>query len=177
MSEAMVGEISSRYKHVHDAALKQVEDLTEEQMRHQLNASAPSIAFHLWHMGRYADSVDRHLNGSGLEEMWDRDGLARRWGFDSEVLGARGTGTGMETDALAALTWPPKSDLETYARQSFESAEKAVTALTSERLQDPATRGGTIAFVVLLHLSHESRHLGMIECLRGVLANDGTATT
>ena len=128
MSEAVIAEIGSRYKHVHDAALKLVEDLTEEQMRHQVNASTPNIAFHLWHMRRYADSVDRHLNGSGLQEMWERDRLAQRWGFDPEVLGTHGTGTGMESDALAALTWPPKSDIEAYAQQSFASAEKALKA-------------------------------------------------
>ena len=177
MSEILITEIRASYKRVHDWALELVQDLTNEQMLHQTNTATPSIAFHLWHMGRYADSVEGHIGDLKAQQIWQTDGLAQRWGFDPGVLGTYASGTGMKPEALAALSWPAKSHIVTYARQSFESAERAIGSVEPERLQDAANWGGTIASAILMHLVHESRHLGMIESARGVLGLQGTTTS
>jgi len=176
MSEILFAEIRTSYSRVHEWVLKLVENLTDEQMAHQTNTATPSIAFHLWHMGRYADSVEGHIGDSKAQQIWQIDRLAQRWGFDPGVLGTYTNGTGMKPEALAVLPWPKKCHIESYARKSFESAERAIQFMEPERLQDAANWGGTIASDILMHLAYESRHLGMIESARCVLGLHGPAT-
>ena len=129
MSKILLAEVAARYRHTNDWALKLVEDLTDEQIVHQANPSTPSIAFHLWHMGRYADSVAAHIGGSKGQDIWQRDGLAKLWEFDAAVLGPYTNGTGMDPDVLAGLRWPKKSKIEDYARSAFESADQIIGSL------------------------------------------------
>ena len=176
MSEILIVEIAARYGRTNDSAVRLVGDLTDQQMVHQANPSTPSVAFHLWHLARYADSVAAHIGSSKAQDIWRRDGLAERWEFDASVLGPFANGTGMESDALDGLRWPTKSQIEDYARDAFRSAEEIIGSLDPGRLEEAAGWGGTVADELIMHLAHQSRHLGMIEAARGYLGLEGTAT-
>jgi hypothetical protein len=79
-----------------------------------------------------------------------------------------------------ALTLPGKSILLEYARAAFAAADRAVDLLEDDQLEqrgvDVYGRENSVGYVLLVHLSHASRHLGMIECLRGIQGLHGTAT-
>ena len=126
---------------------------------------------------RDGDSVAAHIGGSSTQEVWQRDGLAKLWEFDAAALGPYANGTGMDPDVLAGLRWQNKNQIEDYARNAFESAERIIGPLDADGLEDAAGWGGTVAEELVMHLTHQSRHLGMIEAARGVLGLEGTATT
>ena len=75
---------------------------------------------------------------------------------------------------------PPKLILVEYARQAFSAADRAFGAIDDQLLQERGTdiygRVSSVGYVLLVHLSHASRHLGTIEGLRGVQGLRGTAT-
>jgi hypothetical protein len=82
-------------------------------------------------------------------------------------------------EALAAgLPLPPKDVLVAYARRAFAAAEAAIAAIDdAELLRDRTDQPGTpVGRAILVHIVHDNRHLGEIECLRGLLGLKGTAT-
>jgi hypothetical protein len=151
-------------------------------MRWRPNETTPSISFHVWHLARWADYLQEMILAEG-EQVWDREGLAARWGFDRVDLGFAETGLGMADEALSSLPFPAGEALRKYADEAFTQADRAVGGLRDDELERKVKdRHGaeweemTVGEAVLNWLVHDSRHLGMIECLLGVLGLHGTAT-
>jgi hypothetical protein len=178
----------ARVVFIHGSFLSSVDDLHEGSFHASPGAKAPSIGFHLWHTARWADAFQARFGGfapqltrfAGREQIWEARGLADAWGL-GHVLGKEATGMGLDDDASAALTIPGRDEVASYARDAFVAAEDVFAGVDDEELSVPTAdfydEGG---WVVLdhfgWHLTHASRHLGMIEALRGVLGTDGTAT-
>jgi len=141
------------------------------------------IAFHLWHAGRWADrwaEALRSAAGSPAPQRWEREDMAARWGFPAE-LGKGDTGMELPEEQAALLPFPGHGALTTYLRGSFNDLEQAVGALDDESILRSADNllGETAPLLdsLIRHLSHVSRHLGMVEALRGLHGGHGTATT
>jgi hypothetical protein len=87
----------------------------------------------------------------------------------------------MPDDAAANLPFPPRDALATYLRGAFNDLEQAIGALDDETILQPADdllgKRAPLDDSLIRHLSHVSRHLGMIEALRGVRGGPGTATS
>jgi len=173
----------------HQAVIRAAEDLRDEQLNEQPSAIAPSIAFHVWHAGRWADLLQSRMPamtvGLGRRlgncvQIWDSDRLAEKWGLTGFDLGGDATGMGMDDDVSAALPLPAKDELLDYARRAFEAANRAVDAADEDQLRESCTdlygRQTSVGAVVISHLAHVNRNLGMIEALRGVRGMRGTAT-
>jgi hypothetical protein len=121
-------------------------------------------------------------------EIWMREALSAKWGFPAGRLGSAETGRGMDEDTSAELPLPPKDELVAYATRAFDAADRAVKEVRDDDLArsaefDPATvpwaspsEYGTVADWILGGIRHDSRHLGMIEALKGVAGLRGTAT-
>lgn len=154
--------------------------------------TAPSAAFHAWHLARWADrhqaafaawfperpALRDRLAG---EELWVRDDLHRRWGMEGFELGdLGGIGAGLDDEASAALPLPDTAELVGYCRVAFTELQTAVALLDDEvlarRVIDLYGDQSTMADVIVGVMSHTDRHLGMIEAVRGVLGERGTAT-
>lgn len=189
MSDLMARELAERLAKTHARLLEIVADLTEDQVAWRPDLHAPPIGFHLWHMARWADRVQATLPGMSpaLEarlgargEVWEINGLARQWGWENEQLGYGQTGMELGDELAAGLRLPHKDVLVDYASQAFAAADHAFAALDDQRLHERGTdiygQVNSAAYVLLIHLSHASRHLGMIEALRGVRGLRGTAT-
>jgi DinB family protein len=189
-------ELAHIYALGHRNVLDAVEELAEDQMRWR-PPRTNSIAFNLWHIARWADHMQSVVGAltPGLRErvgpsgeIWTREALAARWGFPAGELGSAETGMGMDEGASAELPLPPKDDLVAYAARAFEAADRSVREVRDDDLTrnaefDPATIPwasssdyGTVAGWILGGIRHDSRHLGMIEALKGSMGLRGTAT-
>ncbi len=150
---------------------------------------APSIAFHAWHMARWADRYQATLPTSaaptdvdGSREIWIRDDVVGPWGLRDISLGDfGGTGAGLDDEASAALPLPDASALLDYMTATFGAFEDRVRAIDDDAVLDIVYVDlygdeSTIADSIANATSHADRHLGMIEALRGVLGDPETVT-
>ena len=139
-------------RRTHEAVVRIVEELTEDQMMIG-SATSPTIG--------------------------EMEQLVERWSLAAFDLGGDATGMGMADEVSAALRLPAKDPLLDYARRAFEAANRAVEAADEEQLREDCEdlygRQTSVGGAVLSHLAHVNRHLGMIEALRGVRGLRGTA--
>jgi hypothetical protein len=182
--ERLVGEVAF----IHGSFLASVEELGEEPFQARPGARAPSIAFHLWHTARWADAFQGRFGSlapqlarfSMREQIWDSRKLADAWSLGSD-LGKGATGAGLDDDASAAISLPAKDDVASYAREAFAAAEDVFREIDDEDFFLPTADFYDEGDWIVLdhygwHLTHASRHLGMIEALKGVLGIEGTVT-
>lgn len=180
MTQAIREPILERFRRTHGWLCQAIEELKHEDLVHMPSPAAPPIAWHFWHAGRWADRFQAGVASQG--ELWEVEEVAHRWGFDPALLGQFQSGTGMDSRALASLPWPAKGVLLDYGRRCFTASEEALTGLAEEGWAQarpsffPAGTQTTVGADVIGHLSHLSRHLGMIEALRGLHGGPGTVT-
>ena len=183
--------ISPHYRWAHEHMFTLVEDLSDEQVAWQPNPAAIPIAFHLWHLARWADNLQWSISkdfprlipaANAAQQLWDIEKIAIQWGLEPSHLGHDQTGMLMTDDDAAHLALPAKEVILEYARRTFAIAEQTVEKIddlilnfdqTDQELQEAVL---TVHQWVMEHLTHDNRHLGMIECLKGLLTGRGTAT-
>ena len=159
-------------------------------LRHRPAPRAPSIAFHAWHMARWADRYQSAMpawlagrpEAEFAPEIWFSDDVVGRWGLaDVETGDFGGTGAGLDDEASAALPLPDGPELLVYMDAAFGAFLSRVRAIDDDALLDLVVTDlygerSTIADAIADATSHADRHLGMIEALRGVLGDHGTVT-
>jgi hypothetical protein len=169
--------LAARMAITHRHLLEAAEKSTDDDLAWHPGPTSPPIAFHLWHAGRWADRWAEAV--SGKPQRWHREGLPTKWDFPADA-GTGGTGMELPDDEAAALPFPGRDQLTTYLRGAFSDLEQAVGALDDETiLRDADDLIGAQAPLddsLIRHLSHVSRHLGMIEALRGLRGVHGSAT-
>lgn len=158
-----------------------VEGLTDSQIAWTPNETTPSIGFHVWHLARWADYLQEMINGRG-SQFWETEGMAARWGMESVSLGYAQTGMYMDGKAVMTLRFPSKAILLDYARRAFAAAQQAVAGIGDaefyqkfEDLHGEGWHDGQIGPIITTWMTHDNRHLGMIECLIGIQGMHGTA--
>jgi hypothetical protein len=184
-----VATFKERFARTNTQLLTLASDLPEASFARRAGPRAPAVRFHVFHLGRWADTIQWWLPRSdrtvgellGDRPMiWEADQLAKAWGLEGLDLGVRGTGAGLADDDAAALNLPPKDKLLGYAKQALGALEDAMQPLTAQHFEIPVTNWvderTTVGGALLHHLIHANRHLGMIEALRGVMGVRGTAT-
>ncbi len=156
-----------------------VADLSDEQLRWQPNPTTPAIRFHLFHVARWADRLNQLLTGA-KHQLWHADDVAARWGLDAKTLGYGESGAKVEDEAAMALPLPDRDELLAYCERVVAMADEALSTFGAEEMRRMATGWDGTTFPlgeeIAGQLSHTARHLGMIECLRGVQGLQGTAT-
>jgi hypothetical protein len=122
--------------------------------------------------------------GQGVQ-IWQAEGLARRWNFPSDQLGYAETGMYMADELAIRLPFPSKDVLLDYVERVFAQAERAASAIDDVQFESaeqpqPLTEGiwgeSSVGNAILSHLVHDYRHLGMMETLLGLQGQSGTAT-
>jgi len=177
-----MAELSDRYRTNQENLLELVEGLTEAQIAWTPNETTPSVGFHVWHLARWADYLQELINGRG-SQLWEIEGLAARWNMEMKSLGYAETGMEMGAETAVALRMPEKkSILLAYARRAFSAAQQAVAKLSDneffdvyEGLHGENWHDGHIGPILITWMTHDNRHLGMIECLVGVQGIHGGA--
>src|SRR6267143_2811663 len=163
------------YRLTHKRLLTAAEGLSPEQFVWSGGLSLHSVAWQLWHAARWDDVLasyfHRALGQEPRKQVWERDSLADRWSLASGSMGVRDTGTQMSDEAAEELRFPAQEEVLGYARLAFAYVEEAITLIPDDELltlanDDPD--GDTKLDNVLIYHEHLSRHLGMIESIRGL---------
>ena len=181
MTDSIMAELANRYRLNQENLLELVGDLTNEQMAWTPNATTPSVGFHVWHLARWADYLQELINGRG-SQLWETEGLATRWNMATNSLGYAQTGMEMDEKSAMTLQMPGKDALLDYARRSFAAAQRAVAKIEDngffavyECFHGENWHDGHIGPIVITWMTHDNRHLGMIECLIGLQGQSGSA--
>jgi len=177
------------FKDTHKVVLNLADGLNDEQLNWKPEGYSTSIGFHLWHLGRESDylkaTILQHYPQIGSDfgdanEIWVQEDLAKKWGFPA---GTHETvGTGLSDEVAANLPIPHKDELLDYLRASYAAIEQFVELLDT-RYPNFENVDGTlrkqierIRLNLLVYLTHDCRHLGMMECLKGLQTGFGSAT-
>ncbi|HSL27949.1 MAG TPA: DinB family protein [Anaerolineales bacterium] len=177
------------FKDIHKVVLDLTDDLSDEQLNWKPEGYSTSIGFHLWHLARESDylkaAILHHVPqlvpefGDG-KEIWEKEGLAQKWGFPEELH--KTVGTGLTDDVAATLPIPAKDELLGYLRNSYQAIEDFIELLdtrypTFENIDEELQKKiEMIRLNLLVFLTHDCRHLGMMECLKGLQTGFGSAT-
>ena len=190
MNNLALYDVLSIYQNIHQTVLSQAESLSDEQLRWKPANYSTSIGFHLWHLARESDYLKAAIleyfpqlgpDFGDAKQIWHTDKLAEKWGFPSD-LGETGVGTGISDETAAGLPIPSKAELLSYLRRSYEAIEQFVELLDNryphfENVDDELRKKiASIRLNLLVFLLHDGRHLGMMECLKGLLTGFGSAT-
>jgi DinB superfamily len=170
-------QLARRFALTHQLLLEAATSTPEDDLRWVPGPTAPPIAFHAWHCGRWADRWAEALGAGG--QVWTQRSLASDWGFPA-ALGGGHTGMQLPDQEAAALPFPDRAALVAYLRAAFAALEQALDRLTDDALliaaDDFLGERPPLGDSLLRQLAHANRHLGMIEALRGVRGTHGTAT-
>lgn len=177
------------FKEIHKVVLNLADDLSDEQLNWKPEGYSTSIGFHLWHLARESDylkaAILHHYPQVVTEfddsrEIWEQESLARKWGFPEGLH--QTVGTGLSDEVAATLPIPKKQELLGYLRSSYEAIECFIETLdtkypTFEDMDEESKKKiQGIRLNLLVFLSHDCRHLGMMECLKGLQTGFGSAT-
>jgi hypothetical protein len=86
-------------------------------------------------------------------------------------MGRRDTGTEMSNEAAEGIRFPDQKEVIGYTRLAFAYAEEGIELIPDDLLLAVAkddSDGDTQLDNILIYLEHLSRHLGMIESIRGL---------
>jgi DinB superfamily len=150
-------------------------ELSPERFTWSAGPSLHSVAWQLWHAARWDDVFASYLHKALVQDpraqVWEREALAARWSLTPGALGRRDTGTEMSDKAAEEIGFPDQKEVVGYARLAFAYAEEALQLLPDDQLLAPPKvepEGDTKFDNALTYLEHLSRHLGMIEAIRGL---------
>jgi hypothetical protein len=131
------------------------------------------------------------------DQIWLVENVAHLWDVDPGTLGWLETGPGMTVEDAVIVASVDRARLTAYAEKVFRATDEALKQLHDQELTqernriipglqfDPeswtlVTTGpnvGSLFDDLDFHSGHASRHLGMVEALKGVmLTGRGTAT-
>jgi hypothetical protein len=195
MIASPVALVIDAYTGIHARILGYLRKLSAEQLTWQLTPDTLSIAWHAWHVARWADHIQACVPGMTPElgrrlgagvQVWHAEDFAARWGFDPAQLGYAETGMTMADSVATRLPFPPKDALLDYIEKAFAAASRNIGAIDEQQLvapeqPQPLTDGiwgeGTVGDAVMSHITHASRHFGMMECLLGLQGRHGSASS
>ncbi|HET9346933.1 MAG TPA: DinB family protein [Candidatus Limnocylindrales bacterium] len=183
-------DVDAASREIHRVVIALVESVDEPQFHWRPEGYATSIAFHAWHLARESDFLRAAIlaragDQLGPEfgsktEIWVSEGLLERWGFPPEIGTA--VGTGLTDEVASTLPIPDRAEVLGYLRRSYDELEAFVRRV-DERYPDAegleeefGLRIGRIRLNVLNFLTHDCRHLGMMEVLKGLQTGFGSAT-
>lgn len=190
----------------HATFISTIQDLTETQLAFQFeNTASPCIAWHVWHAARLADRVQAGLaDSAGLidrsgvmaNEHWSLKNLALNWKLDPRRLGVFEIGSEMKAALTPVVIQTGKESLLKYVEAAFSELNAIVEKIGDDELLSHTKTVANFTFErgvpgsmtvipptevrvideLLFYEGHTARHLGMVEALRGLIMDQGTAT-
>jgi len=198
MTNNSVYYIKARIYLVHDWLIRAGDLVSADQFVYAFSQHAPPIGWHLWHIARFADRLQAKLaelaKNSPAVEIWYRDNVSADWNVSPDKLGVFESGMGQAHEqAQVTIVQAGKIAVIDYAKTVFETCTMTIDKLSDSDFEktyygildygyDGATgkvwatepKASTVAQDLIFHASHGSRHMGMMEALRGLLGTAGT---
>jgi hypothetical protein len=189
MSISATYDVLRSFQDIHRVVINLAGELNEEQLRWKPQGYSTSIGFHLWHLARESDylnaAIIQHYPRIGSEfgdgvEIWQRESLAQKWGFPPALHET--VGTGLSDEVAAMLPIPNKEELLDYLHASYKAIEAFIESFDAkypklEGLDEELRNQVEMTHMnLLVFLTHDCRHLGMMECLKGLKTGFGSAT-
>ena len=190
--------LQDRVVFVHAWLMNAGNSVSADQFAQTFSDVAPPIGWHLWHMARFADRLQSKLahitDGAQNPEIWYRDNTCANWNLLAEDLGVFESGMGQgHAEAQATIVQVGQAAISAYANSVFAACDETVKKLADTDFDktyhglldygyDAATgkvwatdpKESTIGQDLIFHATHGSRHMGMMEALRGLLGTAGT---
>lgn len=168
----LVEALTTRSKLQREWAMKVVADLDEDQLAWRPAPDAHNIAWTLWHIARADDNVVRDLTGRSI---WTDGDYLVRWGLSSDRINR------MSDEEAARLSLPGRDALLGYVREVFAATDAAVGAVDASRAAEEIESGFvgrriTVGELCVFLVSHDGRHLGEMEYIKGLQGVAGSAT-
>ena len=191
MKPSFIKKISSRLERCHNQILDCVERVDEQDASKWLNQTAPSIKWHLWHMGRWADyaryklllspDITQYKSVSNItSELWNTNSFAELWSMENYNLGTWGVGAELSYEESKTLPLPDVNEVLKYASLTFDAFQQLLkevpNAFFNRPFEDWHSVQTTVEDTIIGYIAHANRHLGMIEAILGVLGYKGSAT-
>lgn len=171
-----------RAKLVHQQILKVVDGLSDDQLEWRPLPRAHSMGWTLWHLARSADAFQASVPDPETKpQIWQERDLAGKWRLADALMGTNGLGTGVDDDVAATLAPPEKGALLDYARQAFSALDAIVDRMDDalwckEHMSLFLDGSATVGRSLVAAIGHDSRHLGELEYIKGLMGLRGTAT-
>jgi hypothetical protein len=150
-----------------------MEDLTREQLCWRPSPQVNSIGFLVWHILRTWDGYNALLYNQ--EEIYEEEGWAQRFGFDTTGRGVEGSGmgTGFTPDDVAIIDPKPELLLE-YMDVLFKQTRTYLSGASEESLAEPFRvpwwpNEVPVARVNSHIIGHSYFHLGEAQYARGLM--------
>ena len=183
---------------IHDGLIRAGEVVNADQFVHVFSQDAPPIGWHLWHIARFADRLQSKLaqvpNGSPAAEIWYRDGVSTNWNLSPDNLGVFESGMGQAHEqAQATIIQVGQTAIIDYAKAVFGACNAIIDKLNdidfettyygirdydgdriTGKVWATEPKESIVAQDLVFHANHSSRHVGMMEALRGLLGTAGT---
>jgi len=143
------------FKDIHKVVLGLAESLNDDQLCWRPEGYSTSIGFHLWHLARESD----YLKAAILHHY-----------------------PGLGDEVAASLPIPRKAELLSYLKNSYDTIEQFVEKLDTHYPdfanpdEDFQKKLSNIRLNLLVFLTHDCSHLGMMKCLKGLQTGFGSAT-
>lgn len=168
----LLGSLNARSKKHREWALQMASELSEEQLRWRPAPDAHSIAWTLWHVARADDNFVRDITGGSI---WNDGGHRERWGLSSDRMNR------MSGEEAAAMDLPPKEQLLEYVTAVFAATDAAIEGLPDARYSEEIDsrftgKHTTLGELCVIVVSHDARHLGEMEYIKGLQGMSGTVT-
>jgi hypothetical protein len=171
-----------RAKLVHEQILKVVDGLTDDQLAWRPVPRAHSLGWTLWHLARTADAFQASVPDPETKtQIWQSEDLANKWSLAEALMGTNGLGTGVDDDVAASLRPPAKGGLVDYAKKAFGALDAIIDKMDDAlwcKDHNSAFFDGTatVGRSTIAAISHDSRHLGEMEYIKGLMGLRGSVT-
>ncbi|MBD0741203.1 mycothiol transferase [Streptomyces sp. CBMA152] len=153
---------------IHETVLETVEGLSAEELAFRVDDSANSIAWLIWHLTRIQD--DHIADAAGLEQVWDSQGWAKRFGLPLPVSD---TGYG-HTPAEVASVVATADGLGGYHGAVHAQTLAYVSDLDGDALARVVDTSWnppvTLAVRLISVIGDGLQHVGQAAFVRGVLS-------
>lgn len=198
MANNSVRFLKDRVYLVHDWLIRAGESVSDNQFAYSFSKDAPPIGWHLWHITRFADRLQSKLanviDEPSNDEIWYQESISQKWSLVPSKLGVFESGMGQKHhDALGTVVQAGQVAIIRYANDVFDACETRIGKLseddfdktylgildydydlTTGKVWASEPKESMVAQDMVFHASHGSRHMGMMEALRGLLGSAGT---
>jgi hypothetical protein len=186
--------VINNYCDMHNSALRFLRKLSDDQLRWQMPSGSLPIAWHGWHLARWADHIQACVPGMSPEltarlapgtQLWQIEGNAAHWGWNPAELGYAETGMDMADDTALNLIYPAREELLDYIERALAQANTIIGSISDDEFQldeqpqslsEGIWGNSTVGDAIMEHLTHICRHLGMMEAILGLQGVRGTAS-